>query len=332
MVIDVFGEDSVSSSSENNDDNDNARKPAIFGISSQGYNAVMHNTRGRSAQHHEVQVGYITRMLAGSWMNAKSHQLAAQRWVQKCQQALPHEAYAEKIRDRSICRDLRLENVYYIDLDALNPGQKRGSEILNQIILPLGAMWLHASLWEKLPRHVVLFEPDAYPAVYNWTTYPITALLDIIYRSTADAIKAKTFSDTFVVELCSVLERTLNYMHTGNASVIATTVMNPMWIGRAIVQDGLPCLNPQNVMIQHPSKVHISHQHWPYDRVLHLPYSSSRKSQVINFGKHHFNECSYGGVNPPEHHQPLNNTAIGTFLWRCNFIYTNDNHWLNTPP
>lgn len=120
-------DNSVSGSSQDDHgDNTDSPEPAVFGISSQGYNAVMHNTRGRSAQHHEVQVGYITRMLAASWMNTKAHQRDAQKWIRKCEQALPHQAYAEKIRDRSICRDLRLENVYYVDLDALKPHQKKG--------------------------------------------------------------------------------------------------------------------------------------------------------------------------------------------------------------
>jgi hypothetical protein len=47
----------------------------------------------------------------------------------------------------------------------------------------------------------------------------------------------------FNVELCAVLERALNYIHSGNTKVIATSIMNPMWIGRALIQDGLPSLN-----------------------------------------------------------------------------------------
>jgi hypothetical protein len=49
------------------------------------------------------------------------------------------------------------------------------------------------------------------------------------------------------VELCAVLERALNFMHSGNIKVIAPTIMNPMWIGKALIQDGMPCLNPSIV-------------------------------------------------------------------------------------
>jgi hypothetical protein len=49
------------------------------------------------------------------------------------------------------------------------------------------------------------------------------------------------------VELCAVLERALNFMHSGNIKVIVPTIMNPMWISKALIQDGMPCLNPSIV-------------------------------------------------------------------------------------
>lgn len=92
-----------------------------------------------------------------------------------------------------------------------------------------------------------------------------------------------------LVELCSVAERALNYMHTGNASVIATRVMNPLWIGRSIVQDGIPCLNGQminnNLLF---NRVVVSPETWPYDVAKHQPVTSSQRAQVLTYGEAHY--------------------------------------------
>jgi hypothetical protein len=82
------------------------------------------------------------------------------------------------------------------------------------------------------------------------------------------------------VEMCAVAERALNYMHTGNVAVIATTVMNPLWIGQAIIEDGMPCYNPQMVSIDGSDLARVNRLTWPYDPTTHQPRSSARASQL----------------------------------------------------
>jgi hypothetical protein len=101
-------------------------RPVICGIASQGYNAIMHHTRGRTAQHHDVQVGLITAALAGGWATSDKAKQQATRLARKCQHSLPHEAFAEKISNPNISRDLRLENVYSIDVNALHHHYRNG--------------------------------------------------------------------------------------------------------------------------------------------------------------------------------------------------------------
>jgi hypothetical protein len=100
--------------------------PVIRAIASQGYNAMMHHTRGRTAQHHEVQVGHVTSALAGMFAKSPQHINTATRLARTCQQALPHQAFAEKIHSPAISSDLRLENVYCIDMKALRQDQRNG--------------------------------------------------------------------------------------------------------------------------------------------------------------------------------------------------------------
>lgn len=111
---------------DDEDNDDYLDTPAIHPIASQGYNAMMHHTRGRTAQHHEVQVGQVTAALAGMFANTPQHINLGKRLIRTCQQALPHQAFSEKIQSPAISTDLRLENVYYIDMNALRPDQRNG--------------------------------------------------------------------------------------------------------------------------------------------------------------------------------------------------------------
>jgi hypothetical protein len=101
----------------------------------------------------------------------------------------------------------------------------------------------------------------------------------------------KKYNHVFMVELASVLERALNFMHTGNTAVIATTVMNPLWIGRAILKDGFPSLNPSKVRIHGSEYIQIDKKQWPTDLTMGNPHSSSRRAQTLTYGESHFSVC-----------------------------------------
>ena len=116
------------------ENNSAASRRVIHGISSQGYNAVTHHTRGRTAQHHDVQVGLVTGSLAGAWAVESKTIQTAQRLQKKCDHKMPHSAYAQKIDNPNICRDLRLENVYWIDMDALSDEQQNGGLVISTFL------------------------------------------------------------------------------------------------------------------------------------------------------------------------------------------------------
>ena len=108
------------------DEDDLTSPPIVSGIACQGYNAVMHSTRGNSAQHHDAQLGLITGALAGSWAKGGPAERTAHRLSERCSRKLPHASFAEKIQNDLILRDLRLENVFYIDVQALKPHHQHG--------------------------------------------------------------------------------------------------------------------------------------------------------------------------------------------------------------
>lgn len=131
---------------------------------------------------------------------------------------------------------------------------------------------------------------QAFPAIYKWTTYPLTSLLEQVYAQAKPLYdQKKKYKHVIMIEVCSVLERALNFMHTGNTAVIATTVMNPLWIGRAILKDGFPCLNPGIIKLTNKRYIVVEEQLWPYNGALHRPHSSSKRSQTLTYGESHFN-------------------------------------------
>jgi hypothetical protein len=112
------------------DDEDNSLldrgPPIVSAVASQGYNGVMHSTRGHSAQHHDAQLGIITAALAGSWAVGESAKRVAREFVDRCSHQLPHKAFEEKIKNKNIIRDLRLENVYYVDVQRMREMDRNG--------------------------------------------------------------------------------------------------------------------------------------------------------------------------------------------------------------
>lgn len=79
---------------------------------------------------------------------------------------------------------------------------------------------------------------QVYPNIYNWTTYPITVLLERLWNTYRPNASVVVPINPFAVELCAVLERALNYAHTGHARVIATGLMNPLFVGMSLIDHG----------------------------------------------------------------------------------------------
>jgi hypothetical protein len=108
-------------------------KTVVHGLACQGYNAVMHSTRGDSAQHHDAQLGMVTGALAGSWATGDVPERTARKLRERCSRQLPHACFSEKIKNDNISRDLRLENVFYIDVAAMKRDAQDGLYVLRFI-------------------------------------------------------------------------------------------------------------------------------------------------------------------------------------------------------
>jgi hypothetical protein len=98
-----------------------------------------------------------------------------------------------------------------------------------------------------------------------WTLYPLTTLLEQIGEEAKRALLENKTPRCILVELCSVAERAFNYLHTGNALVIATSFMNLLWIGQALIKDGLPCITGDVVLAWPGRPIVIEQDWWPFD-------------------------------------------------------------------
>ena len=91
------------------------------------------------------------------------------------------------------------------------------------------------------------------------------------------------------VELMAVLERLLNFAHTGSARVLTTGLMNRIWPSRALKDGCMPMfsdiLSFGGVTQTQPS---IMLSLWPYDRRKNTPYLASKRAQELTYGQDHF--------------------------------------------
>lgn len=130
---------------------------------------------------------------------------------------------------------------------------------------------------------------QVYPRCLEWTTFPITSLLEILWDSQQAALQNNQAISPYLVELASVLERTLNVAHTGNVAVIATTLMDPLYVGRSLVDHGSPTFHECLKITQLPkSSVSVPEHRWPRHMETREPFVASRRSQIFNYGIAHW--------------------------------------------
>lgn len=126
-----------------------------------------------------------------------------------------------------------------------------------------------------------------------WTTYALTTLLEKLWASQRQALLDGRQVSPYMVELSSVLERALNVAHTGNVRVIATSLMNPLFVGRSLIDHGTPTFHECVLMGQTAyDPVHIQDVQFPRQQALRQPLTASKRSQILNYGVEHWEVCS----------------------------------------
>jgi hypothetical protein len=121
-------------------------------------------------------------------------------------------------------------------------------------------------------------------------TFGVTSLLEHIWKHDHLLLKwgLKPMPET--IELCSVLERTLAYVHTENAKVLVTSLMRPFWLVQSLLQQGIPMLSTKIWISSSPLMmlITVSPADWPTLTDMRVPAISSKQSQILTYSQGHF--------------------------------------------
>ncbi|KAG1793563.1 hypothetical protein EV424DRAFT_1354195 [Suillus variegatus] len=181
------------------------------------------------------------------------------------------------------------------ECDSLKPEKRNGMFIYKDIVVPLASAWSHPNIFQALRPHICVFASQAFPQVYQWTTFGITSLLERLWAYQLPLLEAGNKPRHEAVELCSVLERALAYAHTGNARVLAARLMRPLWLIQSMLEQGLPTFAPSvctTTTINNP--ITISAADWPTSDNLNVPAIASKRTQVLTYGNDHFKAYKAG--------------------------------------
>ncbi|KAG2737670.1 hypothetical protein P692DRAFT_20883334, partial [Suillus brevipes Sb2] len=263
----------------------------LHGINCQVYNELSHRVRDE-AKFHPVQLGMISTAMAGTTAKKITAQRRWQHRLDQCNVGLPHERFVDKVSGNDQPQALRFENTYTLDVHRLSNDRQNGRAIYEHIITPLLKAWSHPTVLQPIKDSMVVFKPDLIPSLFAWATYPLTALIDALWDAHRHSIKANAVLEPCVIEVMSMLERALNYAHTGNARVLCRRLMDRAWMSLGLIHDGLPCISDTFIssasLITASSKVVIRQDGWPVDQQTRRPLTSSRRSQQFTYGKDHY--------------------------------------------
>ncbi|KAI5993850.1 hypothetical protein EDC04DRAFT_2910694 [Pisolithus marmoratus] len=233
MDVDEGGEDRVRLA---------RRHPAIRGIASQIYNSLSHWVRNE-AKFHSVQLGMITSAFAGAGIETAGGRRRWEKRMEFCNGGLPHERYSQKVTGDGQPQDLRFENTYTVELTRIREELRNGRSIYEEIICPLLKAWSHPHVLGRIKDSLKLFKADIIPELFKCATYPVTALIEMFWAKHKQDLQDKRNIDACTVEVMSMLERTLNFAHTGNAAVLSTRLMDRAWLSLGLLSDGFPALS-----------------------------------------------------------------------------------------
>lgn len=136
-----------------------------------------------------------------------------------------------------------------------------------------------------------------FPHIYNWSTFGICCTLERIYEINKPFITSGTPVSPFYVEMVAVLERTLNFMHTGSTKVLMRSLMDGLWLSQGIVVDGFPAFHPRLaglLSLESPqSPLDVIQSVWPRHS-LGEPMEASKCAQIFSYGQRQWEVSEMG--------------------------------------
>ncbi|KAI0258467.1 hypothetical protein BC834DRAFT_975126 [Gloeopeniophorella convolvens] len=254
----------------------------------QMYSQITHRVRA-SASRHAVQQGRLTKAAAGYFAFNPQDKHKADACLDDARR-FPHKQFATQLLEmppQDIPRCLRVENVFCIKVEDLPQINRNGRYIYEQVVCELLDTWELAAVWHPLRSGMVAFLPEVFPHMIAWASYPITSLIETIFgrtqafRAAHPTLQANSNPNFYDIELLAMLERALNFCHTGSPKVLTRTSMNHLWLSLGITTTGFPSLNPTVAAgIQQ-----MSYFDWPLDLRTRMPLTASSRSIAYTYGR-----------------------------------------------
>ena len=128
------------------------------------------------------------------------------------------------------------------------------------------------------------------PDIYNWTTYGICSLLAKIYHQEMGSLQSGCTVNPYLLEFACALERLLAYAHTGNAKVLSSAVMRPLYMIPSLLTMGLPTIKQAiyHLPFQNATLFTIQEELWPLNKSLKGPAICSKRSQTLTYDETQF--------------------------------------------
>ncbi|KAG9310706.1 hypothetical protein JVU11DRAFT_9302 [Chiua virens] len=172
--------------------------PVLYGTYCQIYNAIAHRVR-EQARFHYVQLGLATSVLPGTMVNTQTTRRRFERRKTHCDHVLPHQRYAEAVIGDGQPQALRIEQTFVMDVYRLRARQEwkmdgilsltgtgtgtgTGRMIYEEIIAKLCKQTIHPRALNPILNCVKAFKPEVIPNLLNWTTYPLTLLIELVWN------------------------------------------------------------------------------------------------------------------------------------------------------
>ncbi|KAH9845988.1 hypothetical protein C2E23DRAFT_745123 [Lenzites betulinus] len=263
--------------------------PAVEPIKSQCYNNIAHYTR-HSARHHIAQRGVLTGTTGGAWAKTTKARATASTLYAACSRSNPHSDLCGQL-ERAEQTFLRFENVYTVHCQRLPEDDRTGREFYLKVMMPLTGACAHPTVLDAIKNTSTVFRPGVFPNLMLWTTYPVRVLLELFWQKVSPAliVGSNATPNPVDLELIAILERLVNFAHTGAMKVLTTGVMDRLWPSRAIVDHGFPCFSPalflggDNGLL--PS---VDLNDWPIHSITGYPLVASKRALEITYGNAHF--------------------------------------------
>src|ERR1700761_2591284 len=131
--------------------------------------------------------------------------------------------------------------------------------------------------------------PQVFPSLFDWVSYPITLLIKMLYQQERNKPRNQELACPMCLELVACLERVLCFCHTGNTSVFATSLMDPLGLSRGAIKDGFPVLLnifDKDLVTASREGFCIDANKWPIKG--RHPAVASKRAQILNYSTKHY--------------------------------------------